>query len=390
MHWIPQHRRRGSAILFGMVILAVLIAFASLAVDLGRVQLAKTELRQAADAAARFAVRGLEDGTWKDRATTAAKENKIDGAALALASTDVIHGNWNATATPKFSTSRAPINAVQVIAQRTADRGNAVPLWFGAMVGMKTCDIRSSAIATTLDFPAGFIGLNGFTVKNNLRSVGYDSSSTPNPTFETSTSAGMLGSNEFIEAKNNEIVGAVVLGKDATTNMSLSSPATTLTTDIPVPTVDFSGAPAINPNGLAKNLQVNSTLTLPGGSYHFTSIDCKNNADLHFSGPATVYIDGNVNFSQNNGVFAYNNIPSNLRILIRGAGTYFGGTNANNITLVADITAPQTIFQVNNDASLYGAAVFSIIDVRNNAEFFYDVRINRMLGVSGGAIVLVQ
>ena len=58
----------GMALVYGIVMVTVLLAFASLAVDLGRVQLAKTELRQAADAAARYAVTGIDDGTIIERA----------------------------------------------------------------------------------------------------------------------------------------------------------------------------------------------------------------------------------------------------------------------------------------------------------------------------------
>ena len=45
-------RRRGVAIIYIIVVLIVMLGFCSFAVDLGRVQTAKTELRRAADAAA--------------------------------------------------------------------------------------------------------------------------------------------------------------------------------------------------------------------------------------------------------------------------------------------------------------------------------------------------
>ena len=46
-------RRHGVAIFYVIVVLIVMLGFCSFAVDLGRVQTAKTELRRAADAAAR-------------------------------------------------------------------------------------------------------------------------------------------------------------------------------------------------------------------------------------------------------------------------------------------------------------------------------------------------
>src|SRR5688572_19678299 len=55
-------RRRGSALMYLTVTLVALVAFVSLAVDLGRVQLVRGELQLAADAAARHAAAGLSAG----------------------------------------------------------------------------------------------------------------------------------------------------------------------------------------------------------------------------------------------------------------------------------------------------------------------------------------
>jgi hypothetical protein len=389
---LQPHRRRerGITIIAGILLLVLFIALASLAVDLGRVQLAKTELRQAADAAARYAAKGLADGSWQRRASDAGSDNKVDGVAVAIPPQNVISGNWNAKSSPRFSTSLYPTNAVQVTAERSKSSGNAVPLWFASIVGIDSCNLRSVAIAAVMDYPSGFIGLEGFTVKNNLRSAGYSSATNPNPTWATCDSPGMLGSNASISAGNNEVVGLVILGYEGTHNLSLATPAEVLKTAIPTPAVDFSGAPASNPGGVPTDLHVKSDMTLQSGTYYFTRIAVDNNADINFNGPATVYIDGDVQFSQDNGVYAYQRIPANLRIFMRGTGTSFGGSNANNITVVADITAPQTNFQVNNNALLIGAATFRTITVKNNAEFYYDESLNKSLGISGGAVVLVQ
>ena len=48
-----RRRRTGVALIYVMVMMTALIAFASLGTDYARVQLAKTELQRAADAAAR-------------------------------------------------------------------------------------------------------------------------------------------------------------------------------------------------------------------------------------------------------------------------------------------------------------------------------------------------
>ena len=50
---------RGTVMVWAIVSMVALMAFVSLAVDMGRVQLAKTELQRAADAAARYGATGL-------------------------------------------------------------------------------------------------------------------------------------------------------------------------------------------------------------------------------------------------------------------------------------------------------------------------------------------
>jgi Flp pilus assembly protein TadG len=381
---------RGFSAIYFMIALVALCAFSSLAVDLGRLQLAKTELRQAADAAARYGATGLTDGSWQQRASDAAAQNKVDGSSLLLVASDVTRGNWNAKASPQFSPSRKPFNAVQVSAQRTTANGSPIKLMFASMIGMGSCDARATSIAKVSPLISGFIGLDGFMVKNNLRAAGYDSSTNTSPTWDTRSGDGMIGSNASITAKNNEIVGQVVLGVGATHNLTLSSPAVQLKVSIPTPVVDFSGAPASNPGGVAKNLVVNNSITLPGGTYSFTSVSIANHAEVRFSGPATVYINGSVTFAQDGAIYAYQDLPENLHIRQRGTGTEFGGSSANNVSMIAEIQAPQTTFEVKNNATLMGGAIFKTITVKNNGEFYYDQQLDASLGVGATAVMLVR
>ena len=57
------HKRKGTMLICAAICLTVLVGFASFGIDLGRVQVAKTELRRAADAAARYGVKGIADQT---------------------------------------------------------------------------------------------------------------------------------------------------------------------------------------------------------------------------------------------------------------------------------------------------------------------------------------
>ena len=365
-------------LVWGIVIFTALMAFVSLAVDLGRVQLVRTELQQAADAAARYAAIGFAEGVEaaQDHALAVARENRAGEWDVTLDRVqDVEFGSWDAatkTFTPLSGSARADADAIRVTARRVARRGTAVPLLFTRWIGVPSCDVAASAIVTRTAAAPSFIAMRDVSVKNALLVVSYNSSSTLNPDASSSTGKAILAANGAITAKNGEVLGSVVLGPAGTHDLALPSEPIVLGEAIPPPPMDFSAAPATNPGGVAKDLVVNGTRTLAGGTYHFTSITLNHNATLTFSGPATLYIDGSVTYANNGSIAAYGEVPGNLKIRQRGAGTTFGGAGANDVTVVADLVAPQTDFIAKNVAHIRGRAVLGSLDARNNAELYYD------------------
>src|SRR6267143_935863 len=81
--------RRGIAAIYSILMLVVLCGLVSMGVDLGRVQLAKTELRSAADAACRAGAAGLAKSVsqCKTDAVAVAAANTCDTTSVALDST---------------------------------------------------------------------------------------------------------------------------------------------------------------------------------------------------------------------------------------------------------------------------------------------------------------
>lgn len=359
-------------IFFAAVLLVVLFGFCSLAVDYGRVQVAKTELHRCADAAARAGAAKLSSGVSaaQDAAVAVAAANLADGQSVTLSSADVEFGTWNENSrslTVLSGAARANADALRVTVRRTA-----LPLLFGTIVGRGSIDLQASAIVrATAGFQSSFVGVDSFAVKNNLYVASYNSSLNTLPTQSNHSSSGVIASNGSITAKNNEVVGTVILGPSGSHNLTLQQPATRLAEDIDRPTLDFSGKPSSNPNSVSANLVVSGTLTLPPGNYAFTTITMNNNALLTFSGSATLYVDGDVAFTNHGEIRAYNRVPSNLKILQRGAGTTFGGSNAK-MEVFADIEAPDTAMVAKNDVTFYGRAIFKSIDAKNNAEFYLD------------------
>jgi len=140
-----QHGVVGIYLAFALV---VLFGVVSLAVDLSRVQLAKAELSAAADSAAQNGVSFITTSTTAARnaAIAAAAANRVAGTALVLTTSDVVVGTWN-TGTRTFTAGGTTPNAVQVSAFRTAARQTALPLFFAAIIGQGTCDLRATATA---------------------------------------------------------------------------------------------------------------------------------------------------------------------------------------------------------------------------------------------------
>jgi Flp pilus assembly protein TadG len=143
--------RRGISLIYCTMILVAMVAITSLAVDLGRVQLVKTELRRASDASARAAAVGLSTSMTavQSLAQQYAQANTADGSAIALDTTnDVAVGTWDsATRTFTAGNFSGSNNAVKVTLRRTAARGNAVPLTFASVLGRSSFDLTVSAIA---------------------------------------------------------------------------------------------------------------------------------------------------------------------------------------------------------------------------------------------------
>ncbi len=145
---------RGAALVWATVTTVLVMLFASFAVDLGRVMVARSELQAAADSAARAGVNVFQATRSSTNAVSAAvasaSENRADATPVALdPNLDVQIGVWNAT-NRTFTPSSSPTpnaNAVRVTARRIAARNNATPLTFASLIGVPSIDIERSAIA---------------------------------------------------------------------------------------------------------------------------------------------------------------------------------------------------------------------------------------------------
>jgi hypothetical protein len=138
------------AMVYVIISLVAMLSFCSLAVDWGRVQTGKTEIRRATDAASRVAAAFLPQGTSSVRtnAEAVALLNKVDGSGLVVPDSGVTIGVWNSS-TRTFSSSGTADNvttfqAVQVYATRQ------IPLVFGTVIGRSQCEVTATSVAALM------------------------------------------------------------------------------------------------------------------------------------------------------------------------------------------------------------------------------------------------
>jgi len=375
--------------IYTIVMLVALCGLVSLGVDIGHVQLAKSELQTAADAACRAAARALPDGVSAAiaAAQSSAAENTCDGSIVALdANADIEFGAWD-DSTHSFTRlsglQQNSADAVRITARRIAARSNAVPLTFARVVGRSTCDIHAVAIAkVTSGSGGGFVGLAGISMMNNAFFASYDSSANPDPTHASASSHGMIGSNGAITAGNNNTVrGDVQLGPSGSLTGGVFVSGSTKNNPAPLPVPDDPDwDPQPNPGGVPQNYTVSSNRTLPGGTYWFTSLAI--DGDLRFSGPATVYVNGNIRIDGD--LLAYDSRPGNLSVYQLGTGRTFGDSKSNNVSIIATIQAPGSNLAFKNDIVFQGSAVFRTLAFKNNADCYYDEK----LGGAGGRRII--
>lgn len=154
---IEASRAGVSAILI-VAMLFVFVVSAALTVDISYMQLVRTELRAATDAAAKAGAEALartEDQTEAIRAAqTYAKLNKVGGQPFKIRKSDVKFGRVvaNGAGRYQFSENATPSNAVSIVGKvGDGARTSAIPLFFAKSLGHKDFTTSHSATASQQD-----------------------------------------------------------------------------------------------------------------------------------------------------------------------------------------------------------------------------------------------
>ena len=376
------------------VALVALLGLSSLAVDVGRVLLVKSERRQAADAAARHAAQGLaqyDAATARAYAVDSADDNKADGTPVALhPQQDVAVGTWDASRkrfTALHGPAQSAADAVQITARRTAARNGAVRLYFAPVVGFPTFDLTVTAVARVNARRPALVGLDSITLSGSSgggnQTNSYQSGGGPLTPGSTLYGRGTIASNGNITLSGNSVVNGDVrpgVGKTATFSggSSLTGTVAPLAKPLDYPVQTAGTAATTNDNGSVPSSHLSSgrdfslggtTLTLPGGVYYFDDVLIGSSGTLAFTGPATVYITGSVKIDGE--CRAFNSLPQNLRFVLVNTGTVFESYSGG--VTYADVYAPGSTFKMAGSATLCGSVVAQTVQMSGTARLIFDM-----------------
>ena len=168
-----RQRRKGNVLVLTAFMMVCMFALLAFAVDLGYLNVARTQLQRSADAAAMAAAWELIDEDVlrgdscpyytelgaRSRATEYAALNTVTTHAPALAQQDVQVGYLANPFDPLSQLDLASpyvSNAVQVRVRRTADQNGEVPMFFARALGMDGSSMEAGATAAMLSNFGGF------------------------------------------------------------------------------------------------------------------------------------------------------------------------------------------------------------------------------------------
>ena len=141
---------KGQVLVIFAVFLPVLLGVASLAVEVGYIYMAKSEMQVAADAAALASVRELVADDFagaRTQAITVARANNVAGREIVLNGTrDVEFGRWESKG---FTVTNSGANAVRVtIREFEGSPDGGLPLFIAPLFGIDSFKVEVTAIAT--------------------------------------------------------------------------------------------------------------------------------------------------------------------------------------------------------------------------------------------------
>ena len=387
-----RHRRRcGFTLVYTILLMTVLLGFSSLAVDLARVQMAKSKLLYAADAAARAACAQLSNGTAaaKNAAVTWAGYNDCDGSSVVIdPNNDVDVGVWDSAAKTFTVTSTNP-NAVRVIARRIASRSTGITLTFAGIIGAPSCNTSSTVIATAAGgLSPGIVGINTMSLNQGGSGYIYSYDSSVN-TYSSApnTSAATVASNAGIYLNNAYIYGDIKAGLGQIYTYGASSNFISGSKGNLTAALSYAAAAAgaFNNAGLPGAYYNGTDITIASGVISFPT-GTFSVRDLNFTGGTinctgvtTIYVTRNLNVTAAT-INAYLRRPANLKITVIGSGTMSMSSTGK---LEADLYGPSVTATLAGSSKFAGRIIVNSLSQTSNNVIYQDTSLTGGWGTTG-------
>ncbi len=409
-------KEKGTVSIMIALFLVVLIGFAGLVVDLGHLFAISSSLHTAADSASLVATASLGYGPDEARAQAQllAQKHGIHGSPVALLLSDIELGTWDKktkTFTLLLPDQEANSNSVRVTAQRSAARNNPVSLFFMRIFGHELSDVKVVSVAYSPSGECGaIIGEKAVSLNSSATTGSYSGVFSPANTNDNGSvcSCGDITLTSSAIVNGDAIPGydhEVFLNSSAYVTGSMDSGECPVLAD-----VDFGDVATNNDNdkiGLTDEgndpfedgpyafaLNSNDSLTLPGGTYYFSSFSINSSSQLRFTGPTVIYVTGSFQIDST-GIVNESQIPENLIILI---------SSNEEVKIKSSVDFHGVIYAPNahvvNDSSVdfFGAIFGDEVTINSTVEIHYDEALeynnflNSMVSFGGSfaSSVLVQ
>lgn len=389
--------RRGAIVVLTAFLMAALLGLVALVVDLGYLMLAQTQLQDAADAAALAGSAVLAQGPAAARAEAQrfASLNTVGKSSVTINASDIVLGHWDCvshTFTPMTGSDEANADSIQVTCRLSESGGS--PLFFSSLWGTQTANPTAVSMSQSLCTQCGpFIGVNEVVMLGNAQTDSYSSWSGP----YSSATAGAQGSvcsngpigligHVSIHGDAHPGPGQILgeIGRDTVTGSTAprSSPMT-------LPPVNFGSAAIANDNqnipmtakgrsplnGTALSVNGHDTLTLPPGTYYFSSVQIGGSSSLVTSGPTVIYCTGNFDCSGGSLVNP-TQLPRNLQLCCTGQFCTLSGST----DFYGAVYAPTTQLIIYGSAELFGSLVGSNLVLIGDAKLHADQSLGPLQG----------
>ncbi len=378
------------------MVLAVLMAFAGIVIDLGHLFVVRSTLQNTADSASLAAAASLSYGPdeARNQAQLLAQLHAVDATPVALTLADIELGTWDEdskTFSVLSPAQEASANSVRVTAQRSKVRNNAISLFFMRIFGRETSDVRVVAVAYVQQDLCGLIfGDKKVKLIGNARTDSYNS--IQGPYISPGGNNGDVCSNGPITLSGNAVVnGDATPGPGESVSINggayVTGSTKPMASTMDLPDIDLGDIATNNDNGsIPYNLTlgggkkddddddddddniVGDLLTLTGGRYYFNKLKIVNNGKIRVTGKTVIYINGELSVGGNGIVNVFQD-PADLSVLVTSTKPVSFTSNAD---FYGFLYAPDEKIAMHSNSDFYGAMIGGEIEINGNGEIIYD------------------